>query len=393
MPPRLVDLGRDPRFQRGADGALAAALLAGSLVGVAVSSPEWSGSVPTEIAVAVACSVPLAWRRTHPVPAAILAAIAANLAGALVAPTQGPFTVFVAYTVALYSLGVHASSRAGIGTIAAVTLAGLGTWAVVAVRVDGSYYGDWIPALVWGVATWTIGRVIRSRNRRTRQLERLTAELEAEREARAREAVTVERARIARELHDVVAHNVSVMGVQAAAARRVLDGDQPDVRRALEAIESTGRETVDEMRRMLGVLRSDGDELGLAPQPSLRELDALVEQVRSAGLDVHLRVEGTPFPLPAGLDLSAYRILQEGLTNALKHAAPARVDVAVRYAERVVEIEISDDGAGADRGSVGGGHGLVGMRERVALFGGELRAGRRTEGGWSLRAVLPVGAA
>jgi len=233
--------------------------------------------------------------------------------------------------------------------------------------------------------------VIRSRNRRTLELERLTVELEAERDARAHEAVTVERARIARELHDVVAHNISVMGVQAAAASRIMQGDEPDVRRALVAIETTGRATVDEMRRMLGILRRSDDELALAPQPSLRDLDALIEQVRAAGLDVDARIEGEPRALPAGLDLSAYRIVQEALTNALKYAAPAHVEVVVRYQENAIVLEVVDDGAGSSGGR-GTGNGLVGMRERVALFGGDLWAGKRAEGGWALHATLPVGA-
>jgi len=203
---------------------------------------------------------------------------------------------------------------------------------------------------------------------------------------------TVERARIARELHDVVAHNISVMGVQAVAANRILKADEPEVRTALTAIETTGRETVDEMRRMLGILRRSDDELALAPQPSLRDIDALVAQVRAAGLRVEARVEGEPRALPAGLDLSAYRIVQEALTNALKHAAPSHVEVVVRYAENAVVIEVSDDGSGGSAGR-GTGNGLVGMRERVALFGGELRAGSRVEGGWALHATLPIGAA
>jgi signal transduction histidine kinase len=236
-----------------------------------------------------------------------------------------------------------------------------------------------------------MGRVIRSHTRRTAELERLTRELALQRDARAREAVTVERARIARELHDVVAHKISVMGVQAAAARRVLTGEQPVIRQALEAIESTGRETIDDMRHMLGVLREHNDELALAPQPGLRDLDALAVQMRAAGLPVEIQIEGVPRALPAGLELSAYRIVQEGLTNTLKHAGPSRANVAVRYLERAVELEIVDDGPGAT-GSDGTGNGLVGMRERVAMFGGELDAGRREEGGWSLRARLPVAA-
>ena len=392
MRDRLRSLLADRRFHRVGDALIAGVILIASLVEIAAGSAEWSGSLVVEILVAVACSLPLAWRRSHPIAVAVIVAAGMLTAGAIVAPTQGPFEPFVAFNIALYSVGVHARTRPGLVTLVVIDVAGALSWLTIALSVEGADYGDWFPGLVWGVATWGVGRVVRARDLRTLELERLTVELGAERDARAQEAVTVERARIARELHDVVAHNISVMGVQAAAAGRILQGDQPDVRRALDAIETTGRETVDEMRRMLGILRRSEDELALAPQPSLRDLGALVDQVRAAGLDVDARIEGEPLPLPAGLDLSAYRIVQEALTNALKHAAPAHVDVVVRYTADSIVLEIVDDGSGTagDRGS---GNGLVGMRERVALFGGELHAGRRADGGWALHATLPVGAA
>jgi signal transduction histidine kinase len=186
----------------------------------------------------------------------------------------------------------------------------------------------------------------------------------------------------------VIAHNVSMIVVQAAAAARVLRGDEPDVRAALDAIETTGRETVDEMRRMLGVVRGD-DAASLAPQPSLRDVESLVANVRDAGLPVELRVEGEPIALPPGVDLSAFRIVQEALTNALKHAGEARAVVTVRYVSDGVQVEVVDDGDG--RGAGGGtGHGLIGMRERVAVWGGELEARRCDEGGFVVRATLPA---
>jgi signal transduction histidine kinase len=217
--------------------------------------------------------------------------------------------------------------------------------------------------------------------------------LEEQREVQAQAAVAVERGRIARELHDVIAHNISMIVVQSGAAARVLQGDQPEVRTALEAIEATGRQTVDEMRGLLGVLRRADDGLALAPQPGLDDLDALVTQVRDAGLDVELKIEGLPVRLPAGIDLSAYRIVQEALTNSLKHANGSPARVTVRYESAAVEIEIHDSGqaSGNENGS-GGGHGLVGMRERVALWGGALTAGRgRT--GWTVHARLPISGA
>ena len=392
MRARLRRLLADHHFRRGADALLALVVLVASLVEIAVGSAEWSGPIALEAFLALICSIPLIWRRSHPIPVAAVVALGTLTAGAVVAPVQGPFESFVAFVVALYSVGVHARPRAGLVTLAIVVVTGVLAWIGVAMRVDGTFYGDWFPGLAWSVGAWGVGRVIRERNRRTLELERLTVELESERDARAQEAVTVERARIARELHDVVAHNISVMGVQAAAASRIMQGDEPEVRNALAAIETTGRETVDEMRRMLGILRRSDDELALAPQPSLRDLGALVEQVKAAGLDVDARIEGEPRALPAGLDLSAFRIVQEALTNALRYAAPAHVEVVVRYLEDRIVLEVVDDGAGS-ADSRGTGNGLVGMRERVALFGGDLRAGKRAEGGWELHATLPVGAA
>src|SRR5207249_2705156 len=184
---------------------------------------------------------------------------------------------------------------------------------------------------------------------------------------------TEERAGIARELHDIVAHSVSVMVVQAGAERRVLDQRQASTREVLLSIEQTGRQALAEMRRLLGMLRKDDEELALAPQPSMAHMELLVEQIRDAGMPVELRVEGEPVPLPPGVDLSAYRIVQEALTNALKHAGPARATVTVRYEEHELKLEIADSGRGHADGS-GGGHGLIGMRERVALYGGEMDA-------------------
>jgi signal transduction histidine kinase len=213
--------------------------------------------------------------------------------------------------------------------------------------------------------------------------------LEREQEAEARAAVAEERARIARELHDVVGHSVSVMTVQASAVRRRLNPDQEQEREALEIVEQTGREALAEMRRLVGVLRRPEEGPALAPQPSLQHLDRLVAQARESGLPVELRIEGEATQLPPGVDLTAYRLVQEGLTNAIKHARASKADVVVRYADGSVEVTVTDDGQGGGDGG-GGGHGLVGMRERVTVYGGELEAGPRPEGGYSLRARLPV---
>jgi signal transduction histidine kinase len=235
-------------------------------------------------------------------------------------------------------------------------------------------------SFLFGIVTLVVMLLVRwvlgDRERRVELAER-------ERDVAAREAVVEERARIARELHDAIAHDVSMMVVQAGAERRVLD-DNGSTRETLETIEHIGRGALTEMRRLVGMLRSaDGDPL--APQPGLDDLPRLVAQVREAGLPVELEVEGERRELPVGIELSAYRIVQEALTNALKHAGEARATVRVRYGDDSLELEISDDGAGAAAPVEGGGHGLVGMRERVALYGG-----RRQDGGFAVRVLLPV---
>jgi signal transduction histidine kinase len=236
---------------------------------------------------------------------------------------------------------------------------------------------------------WIVGFALGGKFREVDEAKELAARAEQEREERARLAVSDERARIARELHDVVGHSVSVMTVQASAVRRLLEPDQEKEREALLVVEQTGREALAEMRRMVGVLRRPEEAPALAPQPSLEHLDKLVAQAREAGLPVELQIEGTPEQLPAGVDLTAYRLVQEGLTNALKHARAEHAVVLVRYSDGHVELTVSDDGPGGGDGDKGG-HGLVGMRERVSVYGGELEAGPRPEGGYQLRAKLPI---
>ena len=390
MTARLLELSRDPRLQRLTDYALAAALLVGSLADLLHGGPGngWSGWRPLEIALAFAISVPLLWRRTRPATVLWIVLVAGAAAAALVAPRQAGFEPFVALIVAYYSLGANAEDRSSVVNAGlALTISLIG--GIASTATGEETLGNTLPILVWTFAAWLIGRIIRSWRGRAGELEQLNRELEQQRELQAQAAVAVERGRIARELHDVIAHNISMIVVQAGAAARVLEGDQPHVSGALEAIEATGRETVDEMRRLLGVLRRADDGLSLAPQPGLEDLAALTAQVRAAGLPVELCVEGTPIALPPGVDLSAYRIVQEALTNALKHARAAHAQVTVRYKPGALELEVRDDGAGIANGA-GSGHGLVGMRERVALWGGDLAAGRE-QNGWTVRARLPTG--
>jgi len=216
----------------------------------------------------------------------------------------------------------------------------------------------------------------------------LQVKLEAARTAAAQRAVAEERARIARELHDVIAHSVSVMTVQAGAVRRLLQPGQERERLALEAIESTGREALTEMRRLVGLLRRQGTMPDFSPQPSMRAVDVLIGTIREAGLPVELAVEGEPTELAPGVDLAAYRVIQEALTNALKYAGPARAWVTVRWREDEIEVEIANDGRSEAAGD-GTGHGLVGLRERVALVGGAIDSGPRAGGGFVVTARLP----
>jgi signal transduction histidine kinase len=243
-------------------------------------------------------------------------------------------------------------------------------------------------SLIFAVV-WTIGFTLGRQREEAAKAHERAARAEQEREERARDAVAEERARIARELHDVVGHSVSVMTVQASGVRRLLRPDQHREREALLVVEQTGREALAEMRRMVGVLRRPEEAPALAPQPSLEHLDRLVEQAREAGLPVELRVEGDTVQLPAGVDLTAYRLVQEGLTNAIKHSRATRAEVLVHYRDGQIELVVSDDGLGGGSGDRGG-HGLVGMRERVSVYGGDLEAGPRPEGGYRLRARLPL---
>jgi signal transduction histidine kinase len=265
----------------------------------------------------------------------------------------------------------------------------IGIVAVVTRNDPQGKVGDFVWVSIMFSIAWIVGFAYSGTARQAEEARERAARAERDREERAERAVADERARIARELHDVVGHSVSVMTVQASAVRRLLKPEQEREREALLVVERTGREALAEMRRMVGVLRRPEEGPALAPQPSLEYLDRLVEQAREAGLPVELTVEGEAVKLPAGVDLTAYRLVQEGLTNAIKHARASRAEVLVRYADGQVEVSVSDNGSG-DGGGDSGGHGLVGMRERVTVYGGDLEAGPRPEGGFQLRARLPV---
>jgi signal transduction histidine kinase len=388
---RVENWLRNPRVQGAGDTVLAALMAISSVVPVLGGDPSWGHPKALGVALGLLSTVPVAWRARRPLTAFAIVLFANGACIYAAVPNGAAFQPFVALTLTAYSVGSRAEGRRALWVPPVLLLASVPVF--VAARLHGQQSGNIIPSLVWLVAAWAVGRTVRSWRHKSMALELANCELEEQRELQAQAAVAVERGRIARELHDVVAHNVSMIVVQAGAAARVLLGEQPDVRNALEVIAATGRETVDEMRTLLGVLRSDDGPAALKPQPGLADLDQLVSGVREAGLPVTVRIEGSPRPLPQAMDLSAFRIVQEALTNALKHAGPARAEVTVRYEDGLVTLEIADTGHGPDGGSITGrgtGHGLVGMRERAAMLGGELEAARADSGGFTVRARLPV---
>jgi signal transduction histidine kinase len=292
---------------------------------------------------------------------------------------------FVAAVMASVSFGLISDRRQAVAGWSAVVAAA----AVVDYQTTRAFSDFFWTTLILTLA-WFFGVALGTRTEQARELRLRVEAAERDRALATERATAEERSRIARELHDVVAHSVSVMVVQASGVRRLLKPDQEREREALVSVEQIGRQALTEMRRMLGVMRTGEDQpAALAPQPGLQHLDRLIAQVEEAGLPVTLHIEGERPDLSPGVDLSAYRIVQEGLTNALKHAKGAHADVVIRYIDGLVQLEITDDGVGSTNGTPGG-HGLVGMRERVAVYGGTLEAGPRDGGGFVLRAELPM---
>ena len=329
---------------------------------------------------------PLLWWRRFPfgAPAAVFVI---NAVESFIDGRLPMFTVatFISVMAAVFLFGILEDRRQAVVGLAIA----LGAAGVVTLNDPGQGWSDFAGVVLLFSIAWLTGFAIGRKLEQASAAQERAERLESEREAEARAAVAEERARIARELHDVVGHSVSVMTVQASAVRRRLLPDQEQEREALEIVEQTGREALAEMRRLVGVLRRPEEAPALAPQPSLQHLDRLVAQAGESGLPVELRIEGEPTPLPPGVDLTAYRLVQEGLTNAIKHARASKADVVVTYSDGTVEVSVTDDGTGDGDGG-GGGHGLVGMRERVSVYGGELEAGPRPEGGYALKARLPV---
>jgi len=344
---------------------------------------------PVNAATALLMTAPLVWRRRYPlvVFGLVLFGLIVTFTGDVTAHATLAWAAVTALVLAAYSVGAY--SRYRLASLAALAV----TATVIFIALGGGLPAPPSVAVPYAVLLlpWVVGQALRTRQARADVFRERAMRLEREQEFATRAALADERARIARELHDVVAHNVSVMVVQAGAARSVLDPSQVDVREALLAVEASGREAMTELRTLLGLLSHDGDDVGLTPQPGLDQVPSLVKRVSEAKLPVELRVEGTPRPLPPGLNLAAYRIVQEALTNALKYAGLARTEVVLDYREGELKVEVLDDGPG-ERAAAGSapGHGLVGMRERVALYGGRLEAGPRLERGYAVRAWLPL---
>jgi signal transduction histidine kinase len=373
-----------PRPRR-TDLALAAALGVVIEVELVLTSVRETSLVPA-LALGAVLTAAMAWRSTAPL-ATLTTVGAVALTFALAdTPPENLASTTILVAVLSFAIGAHLPRRR-----ARAGLVGVGVLVVVVTAIGPDQtIGDVIFPVVLFAGCWALGRFGRGRAHLTAELRARTEQLERERTERERDAVARERVRIARELHDVVAHSVSVMVVQAGAARSVLDRDPEASVRALGAVEDTGREALTEMRRLLGILRPDGEDADHAPQPSLDRLGALIARSRDAGLDVELRVEGRAGPLAPGVDLTAFRLVQEGLTNALKHGGRGHAQVVLRWSADVLEVEVANritDGPAA-HGLAGGGQGLVGMRERVALCGGELRAGPIGRG-FVVRARLP----
>jgi signal transduction histidine kinase len=374
-------LRRHPRL---VDGMLAAALGIPALASVVV--PGSYQLVPVTLALVI----PLVFRRDHPVAAF---AVAVTVGAVQVLLDIHVTMIDAVIVVLLYTLAAYGRRRvsvAGLAVCLAGSVAAVARWAPPDIGLSHWLSVGLVAFAGSSLTAWVLGDSMRYRRGYYASLEDRAARLERERDAQAQIAAAAERARIARELHDVIAHNVSVMVVQADGASYALDSSPERTRQALGAIAGTGRQALAEMRRMLGVLRSEDDATGVVPLPGIEQLGELLEQTRASGLAVSFTVQGVPGPLPGGLALAAYRIIQESLTNTRKHGGPqASAQVLLRYCEDVLMLQITDDGQGVAVAD-GAGHGLTGMRERVALYNGTLRAGPRPGGGYQVTARLPV---
>jgi signal transduction histidine kinase len=369
-----------------ADAALAAVVLVVTLIEVSFNDePLGSHDRALSIGLLVAMSVLIVFRRRFPVAVWLVSGVLIAIYGAASFPDPvlpyGPL-------IAVYTVAAYTNWRTTL-------IAGIVTAAVIAGSMIVDPHDDlvdWLIAFLSATTAWLVGNNVRTYRAYTRELEAKAERLDRERRAEAERAVADERLRLARELHDVAAHHVSVIALHAEAGQALLPGDPERADRSLAVIGEVARTTLTELRRVVGVLRDD-EAAPLAPQPGLDQLPMLVGEVERAGLPVTLEVSGTPGPLSRTLDTSAYRIVQEALTNVLRHAGPATAQVRITYEPDAVAVEVFDDGAGPPNGEApttgAGGHGLAGMRERAALLGGTLTAGARLDRGFAVAARLP----
>ncbi|MFC6285053.1 sensor histidine kinase [Nocardioides sp. GCM10027113] len=364
------------------DGLVAAAFVA-MVLAEAVLNPAVASPLSHALVAGLAMAS-LAWRRFLPVTVAALV-----VAAQILLNPDNQYSTVLALVLVSYTIGAEVLGRRSWLGLAVVVVP-----YVVVMLLQGLVPSDVAAVFMFVVGPWVVGQAVRQRGDNAQAAVAEAERRAREHEARAAAAVAEERSRIARELHDIVSHSISVVAIQTQAVRRRLGPGQEAEVQDLALVEDTAREALAEMRRLFGVLRSDGEALSLAPQPGLHELDRLVGSVRRPGLDVEVRVEGAPVELTPGLDLAAYRVVQEGLTNAVRHAQATRVDVLLRYLEGCLEVSVEDDGRGLPDSSgpdgADGGHGLVGVRERAALYGGAVELSSGTGGGTRLAVSLPL---
>jgi signal transduction histidine kinase len=375
------------------DGLIAAGLTALSVITLAAGARDIGSYSQSSIALLLLQTVPLVLRRVAPIPVFIVTATATLLHAF---QAEGSLNTTLGSLIALFTLAEYAERRVSLAGYASLALP-MGALIIVRGGMPQAL-GGLVQTELSVAACWVLGSWARERRAYVGTVEDRATRAEREREAEAERAVGQERQRIARELHDVVTHHVSVIVIQAGAALRALERRPTDAREAIEAIDATARLALADMRRMLGILGTpsadSGEDGAKEPMPGLDRLGELLESVRAAGLPVELSIDGTPRPLEPGVELSAYRIVQEALTNTLKHATGARARVDVRYGPEMLEVQVADRGGRGEPapGAVdSGGRGLIGMRERVAMFGGDLEAGPR-DGGFRVVARLPLDA-
>ena len=386
--PRLGPFARWPRSSDAVLAALVFVIEVGTVIGQAAEASgefdiRMARDVPPATYLLFALgSIALLWRRNRPL-IVVAASLALAIAWDVIGLADGPL---LAILVSLYSVGRYVDESRTTYSAAAVAL--------LLVVIDGLLESEPAPVIALSLALvfvpWYVGRRIRNRGTYLALLVERAEYLDRERKADAQRAVVEERTRIARELHDLVAHRVSMITVQAGAAQTVAATDPERALRAMEAVEEAGREALDELRQVLGVLRADEQREGLVPTHGLADIPDLVAEVRRAGMDVSLSLDGTPEKLPARVDLASYRIVQEALTNVLKHAGPdPNAEVRLSAGDRTLSIEVTDRGVGVSA-LPGSGHGVVGMRERAVLLGGTFEAGSRPGGGYRVIARLPL---